>query len=173
MIKDPALYAAAKEYNVYTSGGVSVEAQARTFAILNKVVSDGGTFFTHGRSVLEARWNAVDAILPRCVGSGVLVKYNKEHRGPLLWLTAPETKDALAMLAVAGIVGEFGPNFAGQIYNARVNMCISNSSWELVVARLTKMCATPAAVVWELADVYSASAVQGGGGVGSSSIFVA
>ena len=65
--------------------------------------------------------------------------------------------------------GENGPNFAGQSYNARVNMCISNSSWQLVVTRLTKICSTPAASVWGLASTVDAAKLMASGG----GIFVA
>ena len=102
--------------------------------------------------VSRRRWDALDRTLPSCLKAGVLVAYNKQHRGPLLWLTAPRTKDGLALLAVAGIHGEPGERFAGGAFNARVNMCIGASSWALVLERLTRLCSTPAQRVWELAD---------------------
>jgi aspartate/methionine/tyrosine aminotransferase len=48
-IKDPLIFEAAKMYNIFTAGGVSVEAQARTQHVLQHLVDTKGSFFEMGR----------------------------------------------------------------------------------------------------------------------------
>ncbi len=152
LLSDPDLYREADEYVRTTAGGVSVEAQARTLSILSPIVSSGGRFFAAARPLLEARWDALDRALAPCVASGLVAEYNRDERGPLLWLAAPDGKDGVAMLAVAGIDAEAGASFGATPRHARVNLVGSNSSWGLLLPRLRHLCATPPAAVWALAD---------------------
>jgi aspartate/methionine/tyrosine aminotransferase len=159
-VKDPRVFAAASMYNKFTAGGVSVEGQARAYTVLQRVVETNGSFFGVARGILESRWDQLDSVLPKCIASGVFTAFNKQHRGPLLWLTSPQAKDAPAILAAAGILGEEGVNFGGSAFNARLNLCVGPSDWSLVLARLDKLCGSPAHVVWDAVDRVDLASVR-------------
>jgi aspartate/methionine/tyrosine aminotransferase len=142
-LSDTALFEAASIFTIMTTGGVSVEAQARTNTVLSAVLNSGGHFFSEARDMLEKRWDELDDVLAMC--SSVLIDDNRQNRGPVLWLTAKNSSaDALVMLAAAGIDGEPGDRFGATAASARVNLVGSASSWSLLLPRLHKLChATP------------------------------
>ena len=143
-LSDAALFEAASIYTIVTTGGVAVEAQARTNTVLSAVLDSGGRFFPEARALLEARWDQLGDVLAACASSGVLREDNRQHRGPVLWLTAKNSSaDALAMLAAAGIDGEPGDRFGATAASARVNLVGSASSWSLLLPRLRKLCHAP------------------------------
>lgn len=132
-----------------------------TVSVLNQVLvpdsEKGADFFSVARSRLEARWDSVDSVLSGCLTKGTIVSTNTQTRGPLLWLQAQPGADALAMLAAVGVVGEPGSNFgmsdddsssfphsSSSSPYARVNLVQSNSTFSLLLQRLTILCATPA-----------------------------
>jgi aspartate/methionine/tyrosine aminotransferase len=141
-LSDPALFEAASIYTLMTSGGVSVEAQARTKTVLSSLLdSERLGFFAEARQKLEKRWDDLEGVLAACASSGVLVGDNRANRGPVLWITAKNASaDTLAMLAAAGIDGEPGDRFGATAASARVNLVGSESSWALLLPRLGKLC---------------------------------
>lgn len=158
LMRDPALFDKAYEYVVVTAGGVSVEAQARSHSVLTHLLATNGSLFGTACAALESRWDSLDEILPSCLENQVLLDYNKEHRGPLLWITAPAAVDGLKLLAAAGILGEPGTNFGAGANSARVNLVGSASSWALLLPRLRQLCAAPARQVWARVEAARAAA---------------
>ncbi|XP_042391649.1 tryptophan aminotransferase-related protein 3-like [Zingiber officinale] len=151
-IKDEKIYQRAAEYMTSNAVIVSPDTQLRVLKLIKVMISEkgAGDIFKFGYTTLKARWSQLHKLLATSDRFSLhpfspnYCSYFKTVRDPTpayAWLKCEmdEDKDCQAVLRKFNIISGSGKLFEGDNRYTRLNLCMTNDHFELLMMRMEAM----------------------------------
>jgi len=142
LVKDPIVALHMTDYIQKNTIGISVEAQYRTYTILQSLINNPYHFFDYIKAKLRVRWEEMDKVFAEAPDRFALHSTPGTFYQWVQCLYPDEAQNCVGVFSDAGIIGESGVPFGSTNAYTRLEVVQQDFTWGYFMANLKALVAS-------------------------------